>query len=312
MNELISARVSKMFDFGGVKSLGWLCFWSVSDFLIPYTDLQKILEDSGIERKIKSTQLRTAITKAMDDVVDQLKAQGHKAFVKKLATSENKSVFSWGVIQQIEDKENLDSDFVRQTKVVYNRDEVNVKIIGPHESFIQERVQVYLNSYSGAQFRESFVEKFVAENLESVCLRKSQGGVYFIRKDKRQDLESMLLAAEKVNEQIGDRVVDIHLVPIADVEQGRQELQQSTADSIRSEMASLKADLDKYEVTSDMPEARRKQYENMANERFAEYRQLKTKIEAYEQLLSFTASDLHAQLESLEDSVSRNLLGRSA
>lgn len=292
-NESFQSKLTKIFDAGNAKLLGYVVHFQITDFELPFDDVRSALVVAGVDPDlIAPTREKGAFLRAVKATTQSAKTSRKNNTFRQRVAEDNKSAAM--VIAKADAEvqgQSFDASFQTQTKILFNKEEKTLEVSGEHADEIKARFSALKAAYTGAQWRTA-VLSYLNSTCKAVSVRRA-GGVYFVPLGFQDSLAALI----KVSEIIGDKNFDLTLIPIVDLTQARASIAKSGFDDLKSQLADFAKELDEAKSVSDRG----------FNARLSRYQDLKAKVETYEILLSVSAEEIHEQIKSLTDKLTKRL-----
>lgn len=262
----------------GSSVLGWLIFYSASNFTIPYLDLIEKLKEAEIDPAIaRETASRWAFQRAVNEYVDT-----PDKFVKR-QEGETESV---SVLASISANTTGDVDFVKHAAPVFDKTLKAIKSDGGLDGF-STHFDHHKKMYGGHQFR-TITLRYLKRHCSALTVMDT-GGLYFVPRVREVEMRKLEKFYQLMNQ-------DCHItpLPVRDEEEVRAPMWQKMCEEVGQEIQDLKKDFDDLDDSIA---------DRVRTTRLRRYASVKGKVELYEAALSSTASTLKDELDALEKMV---------
>lgn len=258
--------------------LGYAVYWSISDVRVKHLDFVELLKQVGLDPDVApAVRTKSALIKAIRSNTKGRRSTFHKNVV------DNKDRAGFAIVNTTAiDADTVDVDFETETRIILDKLTKQVRIDGPNKDSIEASFNEHKDIYTSDKFRNA-VLKVVKTFAQGVAIRE-RGGVYFIPTTHFGELNKL----QKLFDYFPQCSLDI--IPIVDTVEAKKSMWKSLIGEVSEELAIFKADLHDMDGTEK---------DSSLEVRIERYQKLKDKVENYETLLSYTASDLKTELEAL-------------
>lgn len=265
----------------GTKVLGWLIYYTTSNFSIPYSDLVDKLKEADIDPSIaRETASRWAFQRA----VNEYKDSSDKIVKRQEGETETAAVLASVTTANTEN--GYSASFTTEAIPVFDKKEKVVKSDGGLAGFDRHYTH-HKKMYGGHQFRVITL-RYLKRYCNALTVMDT-GGLYFVPYSREAEMRKLERLYEIVHQ-------DAHItpIPVRDDEEVRQPMWQKMCEEVTQEISDLKRDFDNLDDAIA---------DRVRTTRLRRYASLRGKVELYEAALESTASTLKDELNSLEKMV---------
>ena len=272
----------------GLSVIGYFCWWSVNDANISKEDLQKKIDEAGIDYAIPEVKQRTAFLKAIERCKGHEEAKG--LLIRKISKGADAYVF--GLVDEHVDKAAKDLRYNHTATMTFNQESGVLVCDQPHRAFelIQKLYQEYQSLFNADDIRDMLLK--IIAGAYSISARQ-RGGIYFIpeaHKDLVEKLEKLLASIP------GDNVFLV--APQIDTARTKKAIYKAFIEDLRCRIAKFEEDL------SDDGLTRKSSIES----RLEDFREMRKEIQFYSDALQFQATEISQSLDMLTEKVKAKLL----
>ena len=260
----------------GYPLLGWIIYWSTSQFREDVSKVKAVLAEVGIDEEYaRLIAPSTALQAAFDKSVT---GQNMKKMTVRPTDDSSKTIIT--LIRGSAAGMEVDVDSITRGWLVND----DAMIVGEFADEIRSEFHVRKSTYTNTQF-VSLVKDYISAEASSLTLR-DHGGVYFIPAHKETEFKKLLALFSAFSS------ASIDVVPVIDTQQAKRSVWSALTADIEAELASLQTQLDGWEKDGDPRDG-------VIQRRLEQYASLKEKVEDYSVLLSGAANELQEKLDTV-------------
>jgi len=275
----------------GKKKLGYILWWTISqNLLIDGEKAQDIFTKKGFDKKELPLPLEADV--AFVRSARKINTRNSDWLIRKVLLNDDKIIYS--LVKETIDKIAEDSNYIKEDKITLLRATKDVTMENNLDisKEIKSTYQNLVNKIDNWRFTEFLLRQL--KNMNSIQLRE-MGGIYFVPIINEEKLN---LIEEGLNEISPESV--FYLLPIYDEPKTKNNLQNAFQEDFKKEIETMADELEKrIEADNTRPGT----FQN----RLQEYKEFRERAKAYEDLLSFKASDIHKTIDKLEFKVKEAL-----
>lgn len=311
----------------GDSALGYLVWYSVSEVKITQEELQKLALNANLPEKYLPAPIRPvdAYRRATSEVQGVLRSSNEitESLMVREVCADKESVVRH-IVKETADKQNKTLSYQEKCgTLVYDRESESLvagDFTDPDAESAAERAKalfdIYRRYYTSDHVRRMI--KSVLSECQALPLRPS-GAVYFIPKKYEQEIQSL----GDFVKNLPDEAVEFHKMPVVDMEEQRQMLEQKLRTYIEAEVArirqSLGADPETLAAKQNLKDAvahfahvlqKDTVKKGAVEEAVKQFRALSVQVREYEELLEANLSEVRSTLDVLREQV-RAILDRA-
>ena len=274
----------------GLSTIGYFVWWSIKDVKIAREDLQKHLDNVGLDYKVPDVKVRSAFLKAVREVRRDHRNKG--LLIRQVQKDAEEYIF--GLVDENVDKTKKSLDYAHTTSLKFSPISGRLSCTKPHRAhqLIKDLYDKYMG-YLDADDVRDVILKLVSATM-SVSVRQ-RGGIYFIPNTHRYTVDRLEKFVDLLPESC-----DFMVAPQIDVESSKKAIYKAFVGGLRSQMA---------DFAKEMEGDDNKKRASTMTKRLKEFKVLKNKIEFYRDAMQFQVEDLSKDLEDLKTAAESRILG---
>ena len=301
----------------GDSALGCLVWYSVSEVKIPRDEMLELALNANLPEKYLPAPVRPvdAYRRATGEVQGTLRSE--KGLTETLLVREvcaDKEFVVRHIVKETADKLNKELTYQEKCGVFTYHREVEMLTVADltdqdaaeAADRAKELFEIYRRYYTSEHVRRMI--KSVLNDCKALSLRPS-GAVYFIPKKYRDEIESL----GNFVKNLPDGSVEFHKMPVVDMEEQRQMLEQKLRAHIEAEVArvrqALGADPETLAAKQNLKDAvaefaqvlKKDVRKSNVDDAVRRFRLLSEQVKEYEELLETNLSEVRSTLDILRE-----------
>jgi len=269
----------------GYPLLGECAYWSLTSINMVYSDFVLKLQEAGISPDIaREVKSKSALVRAI-----QKETATRKDSFYRTIESPQQTLFII-VAQTIDAQTTNKVNFQTDTQIIFDKKTSQIRVDGYNAQAVHDGYKAEQGFYNVDNAREAIL-RYLREECMAISVRDN-GGVYFVpasRSGEFQKLQKFFMGFPQCS---------LGIIPVIDTAQAKKSMWKSLVGEIEAQLATQKKELEEKPPTTDRGiEARLKVF-----------KQLQSKVEMYETLLTGTASNLKTELASLSAMIKKHLV----
>lgn len=315
---LTAMTLDQLYQTGDLPILGYTCFWQVRDVAIGHGDLFAALKAHNLQDFVPSVPTYRAALRAA--IEEWLEAQGRKRTIStgsgkakreriSVVNSEARPTMSFVVVAEDLDLTRLGLTTTTSLRFILWKEGVGAgsftattaasggtdEVINEERQIVQEVGALYAKHrglYDGGRIAELILK--IVETCQPISLRPG-GGVYFIPAQQKGRVDHLRELCKTIEQASGGEITLV-LAPLPNLTEMRTEYGKIALNGITAEAVTM----EKYLTENFVKKGAGTVKPETIAEQLRQFKALRTKAEAYAELLQIKAEGLIAATERLE------------